>query len=87
MNQWKVNKQTRSASCGHGRGPAAHVLGLRPKPHRSNNKSKSLSNKGGAVGQLWLLTKPLGNRAEMPSERANAASACHHDQILKENRL
>lgn len=70
-----------------GEGLTAPVLGLRSKPHRSNNKSKNLSAKGRAVGGLWLLTRPLGNRADKPSERATVASACHHSQTLKANRL
>ena len=89
MNQWNVKKQTKKERVLRTRAGAAcgPSVGAAPQTPQKQQQKQNLSDKGGAVEGLWLLTKSLGNRAEMPSEQANAASTCHHDQILKENRL
>ncbi len=68
-------------------GLTAPWLGLRPKPRRSNNKSKTYLMRVGVVGGLRLTMKSIGNRAERHPERADEASIKHPDKNSQQTAL
>ncbi len=60
---------------------------LRPKPGRSNSKSKTFLMRVGVVERLRLTIKPLGNRAEKPSDTLRRLKAAISTKNSKEGSL